>query len=178
MKLEELNKKENVTEQEVFDYFEVEDKEELKSFIMNKCVNADSSNDINGDMLYVGLDQIYERFEESEYNTIQERTMFFAVVLNAFGILNISEFMLMVSAVSPFEILVILERELGEKEEIVYYRKLYNEYKANQEKISLIVKNSLERFNILLEENIQDFDPEKLDSLVSQAQKDLEKLKK
>ena len=178
MNLEELSKKENVSEQEVFDYFEVKNKNELKNLIMNKCVSTDINENMNGDMLYVALDQIYERFEESEYNTIQERVMFFAVVLNAFDILSISEFMLMVNSISPFEILIVLERELGEKEEVRYYKELYNEYKENQEKMSLVVKNALEHFNTTLEENIQNFDPEQLDSLIGQAKKDLDKLKK
>lgn len=176
--LEELSNKKDLTKQEVLDFYEADSEQDLLFGLGSRITGRKYEDlNINGGMLYAGLETIYERLVNSGYNTLQEDVMFYGVVLAGFFGIDINETYLFMTAVGPFKLAYFLDNELSDREYVQYYRKKYHEYLSRKSNIGLMTEDFLKKLMVLFEDYTENLDEDKIDELRKQAEDSLNKFK-
>lgn len=176
MKLEELVNKEDLTNEEVLEYYEVDSLKSLEMMIRNRIVEKGSSLEIDGDILYSGLEAIYSRLVESNFNTIQEDVMFYGVILNAAFDFDLDEVFLLMYTLTPFNLAFILDEELSEFDFVKYYRRKYNQFIERKTNITFLAEDFLGKVATFIEENLKDISEEDIEKMAEKAELLIEKM--
>lgn len=163
MTLEELNekvKKDEITPEDIFEYFQVRNIEGLEMALEEK------SKVVNPRMDYINTSFpfIFEA-REGEYNPVQERFFYFTTVLPSFYDIQPEEVNAMARAFGVFNLILMLDRIFKDKEEIKYYNELLKNYYEQKESLSKIMQQGFKDLAKFLDDKLKDFKLEDLQKL-------------
>lgn len=174
MKLEELSKKDNATKEEILNYFEIKSPKEALVYIENKIFQS-TEEDIDNAVLYQGLERVLETSVNTDHNPISERLALINIFLQGYYNIDMRETSLFIDLLGAYNYLRRVESILQEKEEFIYYEKLYNKLVERRSDIGLTVNEFLGK----LEEKVDSLDisEDKIDQLAEEARQNIEKIK-
>ena len=126
-----------------------------------------------GDFLNSAFKYVYNVRKDNEYNPIEEKYFFYAMVLQGLYNIGTEEIRILAAGIGAFKTVMILEKILGQKEEVLFFEKMYRAYVEKTESIYLKLNEILGSFNKIL----NDYNPEQLEKFSGELQKALSNLK-
>jgi hypothetical protein len=166
-----LQKVENNTfkEKDLLDYYGIKSIEALE-FALDEKFKAVTQK---GDFLNSAFKYIYNVRKDADYNPIEEKYFFYAMVLQGLYNIGTEEIRILAAGIGAFKAVIILEKVLGQKEEVLFFEKMYKAYVEKTESIYLKLNDILVSINKVL----NDFNPEQLEKFSGELQKALSNLK-
>jgi ERCC4-related helicase len=165
-----LQKAENKTikEKDLLDYYKIKNIESLE-FALEETFKEVTQT---GDFLNAAFKYIYNSRLSKDYNPIEEKYFFYAMVVQGFYNFAAEEIRIIASVIGAFQTVMLLERLLENKQEVVFFTKMYKQYVEKIESPYLKLNEILSSVNKVL----VDFSPEKLEKFSEDLKVALEKL--
>jgi hypothetical protein len=159
-----LQKVDNKTaaKKDLFEYYGVKNEEALQFAFEEKFKEPK----LNGDYLNSTFEFIYEVRQKEKYNPIEEAYVYYAMILKALYDLDSDELKVIASILGAFKTVMLLEKILINKEEVVFFEKMYKKYLEKTENIYIKLNQILGSVNKL----INDFDPKQLEKFSMELQ--------
>jgi ERCC4-related helicase len=157
-----------VTQKDLLDYYKIKNIESLE-FALQETFKEITQT---GDFLNAAFKYIYNSRLSKDYNPIEEKYFFYAMVAQGFYNFPAEEIRIIASVIGAFQTVILLERLLENKEEVLFFTKMYKQYVEKIESPYLKLNEILDSVNKAL----ADFSPEKLQKFSEDLKGALEKL--
>jgi hypothetical protein len=157
------------TQQDLLVYYGVKTVEALEFALEEKFKEVTQT----GDFLNSGFRYVYESRKANEYNPIEEKYIFYAMVLQGLYNIGSDEIRIIAAGIGAFKTVMLLDKILGQKEEVIFFEKMYQKYVQRIENVYLKLNDILGSLNKVL----NDFNPEQLEKFSGELQKALGNLK-
>jgi len=174
MELLELMNKEERTNQDIFDFYQVENKQELLNILEMRILEGVKENI---SYIYGGFGMIYDETMQGGYNPLKERIMFYTMFLAAFYGFDIGESELFMSAVGPYLFVKELDDIFKSSDIESFYRNLYNQYKEEKNTLINGIREVGEMVKNTIIEFIDSIEDGSIDKLISDITNKLEDFK-
>lgn len=168
MTKEQLLKKEEITKQDLFDYFKVRSYSGLEAFL-SSCVSKNFDDiEINDGELYYGFSLIFKQLVTQDFNPIQEKIMLYSVVMKSVYGFDLEDFSLLTSGLGVFRTAYILDQIFSENEIGKYYFELYNRYIDMYSNMGLMIKLGVEDLIKFIDKKLEGFDAKNIEPYAEQ----------
>ena len=169
-KQEILNKIDNkqASKEDLLKYYQIKNEEQLEFALEEKLRIITQS----GDFLNSAFKFIYETRQKQNYNPIEELYVFYAMILQALYNLDSDELKILAATLGAFKTVMLLDRILENKDEVVFFKKMYKQYVEKIESVYIKLNDILASVNKIL----NDFDPKQLEKFSGDLQKALNNL--
>jgi Na+/glutamate symporter len=164
-KQEILNKIDNkqATIGDLLNYYEIKNEEQLEFALAEKLKQVNQS----GDFLNSAFKFIYETRKKETYNPIEETYVFYAMVLQGLYGIDSDEIKILAATIGAFKTVMLLEIILENKNEVLFFKKMYKQYIEKIENVYLKLNDILASVNKIL----TDFDPKQLEGFSEDLKK-------
>ena len=161
MELKELLEKaknKTITKEEVFEHFGVKNIEGLEVAVAQKFDKPkDNLSYLDGSLQY-----IYATRENEDYSPIEENYMFYGIVAEGIYGVSMDEISILSGYFGPFKVLMMLESILSDKPEVIFFKKLYNQFIERKEDMTYVLMNGVKEIIKFVEKNFKNVDEKAL----------------
>lgn len=176
MTKQELLKKEQITKQEVYEYFNVKDYSELLRFLEMKTSTPFEDLEIDDSYIYNSFNLIASESEKDNFHPVKEKFMLFSVIMSGVYNFDAEEYSLIAKGLGTFKTVFLMEQILGGNEITVYYTSLYNDYYNKKYSLPMVVSKGIASVLQLVEEQFSNLDEGSLEKYAAQLQEALSKI--
>lgn len=147
-----------ITKEEVLEYFGVKNTEGLEMALAQKFDQPkDNLSYLDGSLKF-----IYTTREKEDYSPIEEKYMFYGIVVEGIYGVSMDEISILNGYFGAFRLLMILDNILAEKPEVIFFKKLYNEFIQRQEHMTYVLMNGVKEIIKFVEKNFKNVDEKAL----------------
>jgi ERCC4-related helicase len=166
-----IQKIENKTflQEDLLAYYQIKTVEALEFALEEKFKQVTQT----GDFLNSAFKYVYDSRKVDQYNPIEEKYIFYAMILQGLYNLDSDEIRIIAAGIGAFKTVMLLDKILGQKEEVVFFEHMYKKYIERIENVYLKLNDILGSLNKFL----NDFNPEQLEKFSGELQKALGNLK-
>lgn len=132
------------TKEDLLKYMGVKDIDSLEFALEEKFKLNPNDGFINS-----SFEMVFNIRMKEQYNPLEEKYAFYAVIAEAFYGFNTDDLLILVKGIGLFMTIKLLEKLLENKDEVVYYNKMYQNYIIRKENIGLKLDkiiNSIDNF--------------------------------
>lgn len=147
-----------ITKEEVLEYFGVKNTEGLEMALAQKF---DQPKD-NLSYLDGSLQFIFAAYEKDDYSPIEENYLFYGIVAEGIYGVPMDEISILSGYFGSFKVLMMLENILENKQEVIFFKKLYKQYIERKTNLSIIFVNGFREVVKFAEKNLGNLDEKAL----------------
>jgi hypothetical protein len=156
------------TEKDLMEYYQIKSLDALEFALEEKFKVVTKK----GDFLNSAFSYIYTNRIQQDYNPIQERYFFYAMVLQGLYGIDSDEITIIAYIIGAFKTVMLLEKLLEKKEEVIFFQKLYNQYIEKTESVYLKLNELLSIVNNIF----KDFKVDDLEKYTLELRKAVDKI--
>jgi hypothetical protein len=157
------------TNNDLFEYYQVKNEDGFIFALEEKTKEAKNQTDL----LSTSFAFIYEARSKKDFNPIEELYYFYAVILKGLYGIDSDEVKAIAYTLGTFKTVMFLDKILNNKDEVVFFKKLYHNYLDRKENIYFKIIDMFEHLQTL----IADFKPEKIEEITKELMTKLAEFK-
>jgi len=157
------------TKEDLFLYYGIKNEQSIEFALEEKFKTVNQS----GDFLSSTFPFIYEARKQEVYNPIQEKYIFYVMILKGLYDMDSDELKILAGTIGAFKTIMLLSKILDQKEEVIFFNQLLKQYIEKVESVYFKLNQILTSVNKIL----TDFSPEQLERFSGDLQKALGNLK-
>jgi hypothetical protein len=154
--------------EDLLKYYEIKNEEQLEFALEEKLRVITQS----GDFLNSAFKFIYETRQKQTYNPIEESYVFYAMLLQGLYGIDSDELKILAATIGAFKTVMLLDKILENKDEVLFFKKMYKQYVERIENIYIKLNDILGSINKIL----TDFDPKQLEGFSEDLKKAIDNL--
>jgi hypothetical protein len=154
--------------EDLLKYYQIKSEEQLEFALEEKLRVVTQS----GDFLNSAFKFIYETREKQTYNPIEESYVFYAMLLQGLYAIDSDELKILAATIGAFKTVMLLDKILENKDEVLFFKKMYKQYVERIENIYIKLNDILASINKIL----TDFDPKQLEGFSEDLKKAIDNL--
>jgi hypothetical protein len=154
--------------EDLLKYYEIKNEDQLEFALEEKLRVITQS----GDFLNSAFKFIYETRERQIYNPIEESYVFYAMLLQGLYGIDSEELKILAATIGAFKTVMLLDKILENKNEVLFFKKMYKQYVERIENIYIKLNDILASINKIL----TDFDPKQLEGFSEDLKKAIDNL--
>jgi hypothetical protein len=154
--------------EDLLKYYEIKNEDQLEFALEEKLRVITQS----GDFLNSAFKFIYETRQKQIYNPIEESYLFYAMLLQGLYGMDSDELKILAATIGAFKTVMLLDKILENKDEVLFFKKMYKQYVEKIENIYIKLNDILGSINKIL----IDFDPKQLEGFSEDLKKAIDNL--
>lgn len=172
LELKEKITKQEATEADLFDYFQVKNIQGLEMHLYEKFKIEKHNNQY----LLTGFKSIFSDLNYENYNPLQEEYMFYFIVTKGIYDFPSEDYNFMIDILGVFKTLEIMKSVLMEKDSVKYYKELYKNYLDKTFNMNILINSGIDKILKFLDKAFQEMNKENLNEMLDELTEKLKKL--